>query len=244
MASRETTINSDYYISELEELREVIKRERCGKLSKGILLQHDNARPHVSYQTKEAIRRLGFECLPHPPYSPDLAPSANWLFGEMKRPLRGKRFSDFNEKKIALERTKIFHQSELQTSPIKSFHEDGIARVNTELKSIWTPIEPKMVSFECDSNKMLAELNNLGKLVEKVRSGIDYKSKRQPLVSVCEKGKGINQLYKPRGVTVDNKTGNIYVSDVEDHCVKVFELLVSICSNLETMKVKERCTYH
>ena len=81
-----TTINSDYYISELEELREVIKRERLGKLSKGILLQHDNARPHVSYQTKDAIRRLGFECLPHPPYSPDLAPSNYWLFGEMKDP--------------------------------------------------------------------------------------------------------------------------------------------------------------
>ena len=37
-----------------------------------------------------------------------------------------------------------------------------------------------MVSFECDSNKMLAELNKLGKLVEKVRSGIDYKSKIKP----------------------------------------------------------------
>ena len=126
-----------------------------------------------------------------------------------------------NEKKSALERTKIFHQSELQTSPIKSFHEDGIPRVNTELKSIQTPMEPKMVSFVCDSNKMLAELNNLGKLVEKV-SGIDYKSKKQPLVSVCEKGKGINQLNRPRDVTVYNKTGNIYVSDVENHCVKVF----------------------
>ena len=58
---------------------------------------HDNARPHVSYQTKDAIRRLGFECLPHPPYSPDLAPSDYWLFGEMKRPLRGIRFSDFKQ---------------------------------------------------------------------------------------------------------------------------------------------------
>ena len=66
-----------------------------------------------------------------------------------------------NEKKSALERTKIFHQSELQSSPIKSVHEDGIVRVNTEISSIETPVEPKMVSFECDSNKMLAELNNL-----------------------------------------------------------------------------------
>ena len=75
-----------------------------------------------------------------------------------------------NEKKLALERTKIFHQSELQTSPINSVHENIITLLNTELRSIETPIEPKMVSFECDSSKMLSELNSLGKLVEKVRS--------------------------------------------------------------------------
>ena len=126
-----------------------------------------------------------------------------------------------NEKKLAFERTKSSLQNELQNSPIKSFHENFISQVNTELKSIETPIEPKMVSFECDSNKMLAELNSLGKLVEKVRSGIDYKSKKQTLVSVCEKGKGMGQLYCPRGVTVDNETGNIYIADTENNCVKV-----------------------
>ena len=104
-----------------------------------------------------------------------------------------------NEKKIALDEIKIFHQSGLQNPPVKSVHEDGIARVNTELKSIETPIEPKMVSFECDSNKLLAELNHLGKLVGKVRSGADYKSKIQPLVSVSEKGEGMNQLNFSQG---------------------------------------------
>ena len=128
-----------------------------------------------------------------------------------------------NEKKTALERTKSIIQNELLNSPIKSVHEYCIARVNTELKSVKTPKEPKMVSFECNSNKMLAELNNLGKLVLKV-SGIDYKSKKQPLVSVCEKGKGIKQLYNPRGVTIDNKTGNVYITNqLEDNCVKVFD---------------------
>ena len=128
-----------------------------------------------------------------------------------------------NEKKLAFERTKSLLQNELQNSPIKSFHENVISQVNTELKSIETLVEPKMVSFECDSNKMLAELNSLGKLVEKVRSGIDNKNKKQPLLSVCEKGKGMGQLYSPRGVTVDNKTGNIYVADTENNCVKVFD---------------------
>ena len=127
-----------------------------------------------------------------------------------------------NQKKIALERTKIFHQSELQNFAVKSIHEDGIARVNTELESIETPMEPKMVSFECDNNKMLAELNKLGKLVGKV-SEIDYKSKKQPLVSVCKNGKGMEQINWPQGVTVDYNTGNIYVSDFKDHCVKVLD---------------------
>ena len=129
-----------------------------------------------------------------------------------------------NEKKIALERTKTFLQNELQTSPIMSVHETCIAHVITELKLIETPKEPKMVSFECDSNKMLAELNKLGKLVEKGRSGINYKSKKQPLVSVCEKGNGMEQLNNPLGVTVDNKTGNIYVADQSNDCVKVFNI--------------------
>ena len=80
-----------------------------------------------------------------------------------------------------------------------------------------------MVSFECDNNKMLAELNNLGKLVEKVRSGIEYKSKKQPLVSVCERGKGMEQLNNPLGVTVDIETGNIYIADQFNNCVKVFD---------------------
>ena len=126
-------------------------------------------------------------------------------------------------RKNEIEETKMYHENKLQSSHIKSVHEDCITRLNTELKSIETPIEPKMVSFECDSNKMLAELNNLGKLVEKVRSGIDYKSKKQPLVSVCEKGKGLKQLGCPRDVTVDNKTGKIYIADTLNNCVKVFD---------------------
>ena len=81
-----------------------------------------------------------------------------------------------------------------------------------------------MVCFDSDSNKLLAELNSLGKLVEsRVGNGIDYKCKKQPLVSVCEKGKGMEQLYCPRGVTVDNKTGKIYIADTGNNCVKVFD---------------------
>ena len=128
-----------------------------------------------------------------------------------------------NENKRELEATKIFHRNQLQTSRIKSFHENVLTQINTELKSIETPIEPKMFRFEFDSNKMLADLNSLGKLVEKVRTGIDYKSKKLPIVSVCEKGNGMEQLNCPRGMTVDNDTEDIYVTDCYNNCVKVFD---------------------
>ena len=134
-----------------------------------------------------------------------------------------KELEKVNEKLIALETAISMLQNLLTNSPIQSVHEDCIAQVNTEPKSIEIPTEPKMVTFECDSNKMLAELNKLGKLVEKVRSGIDYKSKKQPLVSVCEKGNGMKQLNNPYCVTVDNKTGNIYIADCSNNCVKVFD---------------------
>ena len=38
------------------------------------------------------LHELDFELLLHPSYSPDLAPSDNWLFANLKRMLQGKRF--------------------------------------------------------------------------------------------------------------------------------------------------------
>ena len=46
------------------------------------------------------LNELSFELLPHPPYSPDLAPSDCWLFSDLKKMLQGKRFVS-NEEVIA-----------------------------------------------------------------------------------------------------------------------------------------------
>ena len=127
-----------------------------------------------------------------------------------------------NERKRDLETTKALLQNQLLTSPNKSIHNTFLSLLNTEITAIEIPIAPKMVSFECNSNRMLAELNHLGKLVEKVRSGVGYKSKKQPLVSVCMRGIGDQQLHSPLGVSVDNETGNIYVADQFSNCVKVY----------------------
>jgi histone-lysine N-methyltransferase SETMAR len=62
-----------------------------------VLLHHDNARPHTSLHTREAITKLQWTVLPHPPYSPDLAPSDYHLFSPLKDAIRGKKSEDDKE---------------------------------------------------------------------------------------------------------------------------------------------------
>ena len=59
-----------------------------------VLLSHDNTRPHTSRHTTAGIVKIGWEILPHPPYSPDLAPSDFHLFGPLKEANRGIHFKD------------------------------------------------------------------------------------------------------------------------------------------------------
>ena len=66
-------------------LRPAIKSKRRGFLSTGVLLQHDNARPHIARSTFATIQDLSFECLSHPPYSPDLAPVTFMSLDRSKR---------------------------------------------------------------------------------------------------------------------------------------------------------------
>ncbi|CAH1257192.1 SETMAR [Branchiostoma lanceolatum] len=86
------TINGEYYASELRQLKAAIKEKRRGKLRAGVLLLQDNAPVHTAHVSVAAATQCGFELLPHPPYSPDLAPSDFYLFPKLKFHLRGHRF--------------------------------------------------------------------------------------------------------------------------------------------------------
>ena len=58
------------------------------------LFFHDNAPAHRALATQKKLPYLGFQCLDHPPYSSDLAPSDYHLFpGLKKKQLKGRHFS-------------------------------------------------------------------------------------------------------------------------------------------------------
>ena len=61
---------------------------------KGFILLHDNARPHISRITQQKLNELGYEVLPHPPYSPDISSIDYHFFKHLDLFLRKKLFSD------------------------------------------------------------------------------------------------------------------------------------------------------
>jgi len=73
-------------------LRPAIKSKRRGRLSTGVLLQRDKARSHTAPFNCCNNPRLSFECLPHPPYSPDLDASDFHVFGPLKEAMECRSF--------------------------------------------------------------------------------------------------------------------------------------------------------
>ncbi|PNF40120.1 hypothetical protein B7P43_G09982 [Cryptotermes secundus] len=87
------TVNVAYYSDLLAtDMKEKIRPKRKTGGKRVAFLQ-DNAHPHMA-KTMETLRKLKWNLLTHPPYSPDLAPCDFYLFGKLKSDLQGMWFVD------------------------------------------------------------------------------------------------------------------------------------------------------
>ena len=100
---KRSTITGVYYANLLDQLRTAIREKRRGKLSKDVLLQQDNGRVHTCKVAMDAVERNGYELIPHPAYSPDLAPSDFFLFPNLKKDICGLHFQSDEEVMTAVE---------------------------------------------------------------------------------------------------------------------------------------------
>lgn len=85
------TVNSDWYTTIC--LPKVFEELRVTSRKRKIVLHHDNASSHTSALTRAYLENEKIDLMDHPPYSPDLAPCDFYLFPNVKKKLRGKRFS-------------------------------------------------------------------------------------------------------------------------------------------------------
>jgi histone-lysine N-methyltransferase SETMAR len=115
------TINAQYYSTLLNEKVKLAIRSKRRKRQYSVFFLQDNAHPHTAALTMVTLLKLKWDVLPHPPYSPDLAPSDYHLFGPMKGVLGGKRFRN-NDEVIAAVQSWIHEQP-------KTFFETGVKKL-------------------------------------------------------------------------------------------------------------------
>ncbi|XP_013786728.1 histone-lysine N-methyltransferase SETMAR-like [Limulus polyphemus] len=119
------TINAQVYCQQLERLNAALKKKRPVLVNgRGVVFHQDNARPHTAKITSQKIEELGWEKIPHPPYSPDLAPLDYHLFHSLQNHLDGLTHTSHEEVETDI--------SEFFSSKPKEFFSRGIKKLDGE----------------------------------------------------------------------------------------------------------------
>jgi histone-lysine N-methyltransferase SETMAR len=87
------TITAKYYIVLLIKLKQQLVSKCQAKLLKGILFLQDNAAPHKAAIIHQKFADLYSAVLKRPAYSHDLSPLDYYLFPNLKKHLKGRKFS-------------------------------------------------------------------------------------------------------------------------------------------------------
>jgi len=117
------TTNTEYYLSLLVQLNDILKEKRLGKFTKGVLFLHDHAPVPRTLATRKKLAYLGFQGPDHPPCSPDLAPSDYHLFPGLKKQMKCGHFSSDAEVIPAAETWLDGQHSEFFLSGLKKLEE-------------------------------------------------------------------------------------------------------------------------
>ena len=85
------TVNHAFYKDVLERLRKRVQRVRRD-FADDWVLQNDNAPAHTALSIREFMVKKNIPVLPHPLYSPDLAPCDFYRSHKLKSKLKGHHF--------------------------------------------------------------------------------------------------------------------------------------------------------
>ena len=97
------TVNKEYYVEVLREFRKRFRWKRQALFKSGQWHFHqDNEPVHNSILVTNYLTKMGIKTVPHPPYSPDLAPCDFCLFPKLKKKLRGCCYETIEEMKEAV----------------------------------------------------------------------------------------------------------------------------------------------
>jgi len=94
------------------QLEDILEEKRWRKFTKVVLFLNENA-PNQRALMTQKTGLPGLQCLGHPLYTPDLAPSPYHMFSGMKKQMKAHHFSSDTEIIVALETWLDWQHSEI-----------------------------------------------------------------------------------------------------------------------------------
>jgi histone-lysine N-methyltransferase SETMAR len=88
------TFNAEYY---RDNIAAALTQFQPADVGRKFVVIADNAKAHTAQKCRTVCEENGLRLVPHPPYSPDLAPSDFLLFGYVKELLKGMVFPSYEE---------------------------------------------------------------------------------------------------------------------------------------------------
>ncbi|UYV60861.1 hypothetical protein LAZ67_1002633 [Cordylochernes scorpioides] len=83
------------YLGIMRCLREAVRLKRHERWQNNDWILHvGNARPHTAHVVLQFLAKHSTIQIPHPPYSPDLAPNDFFLYPKLKMNLKGRKFDN------------------------------------------------------------------------------------------------------------------------------------------------------
>ena len=114
--------------------------------------------------------------------------------------------------------TKSQVESGLKENPLKQMQQ-MINEMEKELEKLKMTPQKKELQFSIDSNSVEQAIEEIGNISEVVRIHYD---EFQPVVTVAEEGSGPGELDSPAGVAVEERSGNIFVAEINNFRVSIF----------------------
>ncbi|KAI6658295.1 Transposase [Oopsacas minuta] len=122
------TLTGQFYADVvLPEVEKHYLKRRPKTGTRGLKILHDNAKPHKSLAVRQKIKDMGMHEVPHPPYSPDIAPCDFWLFRKLKDNLSGREFED----RLSLGRAIYRYLEVIPKDEYRKTFENWIKRLNS-----------------------------------------------------------------------------------------------------------------
>ncbi|GFX31782.1 mariner Mos1 transposase [Trichonephila clavipes] len=133
---------------DLDKLNDALQQKRSELINrKGVVFHQDNARPHTSLVTRKKLLQLEWDTMPHPPYSPDLAPSDYYLFRALQNFFDVKTFTSNEEVKN--------HLDQFFASKDQKFYERGIMLLPERWqKEVGYAVTPSSASYKQQKTRM------------------------------------------------------------------------------------------